>query len=267
MTSTDPYTIVWNVFGSGHESKGDDMWAVSTECDVMVCIDKAPVKIHMCHKICDGLKEPLGSIIMTDKVLNINLCTVATVDDKTHIDWVFKGTPDECNNSVFTTYGFHKDLQQHPCFINMTMDRNVTIKIVRSTRATIGLFSRSSLNDESIRSAVKAALTTKTHQLRERIKIMRTLDFEHITLPKKAVPVNVWKTVAFQIGQTMALLETDEVFSKYGVAQKYPSLTCYLRRDVDADLESLTEFKNKYLAKLDELVESKLLDLDTVEIL
>src|ERR1700733_13580904 len=79
----------WNIFGSPS----------STDCDVFIPIDKK-LKPLDASNLCLAHKQWLteNKAIDTDRELNVN---VGIIKDSI-ITWVYKGTPDETNNSIFT---------------------------------------------------------------------------------------------------------------------------------------------------------------------
>lgn len=58
------------------------------------------------------------------------------------ITQVFKGGPDEVNNGLFLTYGFHK--QDQPCPVTRLVMRNVPLKLMSACRKILARVSRSS---------------------------------------------------------------------------------------------------------------------------
>ena len=85
---------------------------------------------------------------------------------------------------------------------------------------------------------------------------MRTLGFRLLFLEQVPFDKLDWsngrktkldrlKTVAFQMGQTLALLENVEIYDKDVLAERYPSLAGYLRRS-NVGLEELHAFKKKF---------------------
>ena len=87
---------VYNVFGSGD----------SLDCDFMVFVDSIPA-IEDSKRLCAEYEKQLGEHLESSQEMNANL---AVVRDGVIVD-CFKGTPDEVNNSILTTYLKHNQEQ------------------------------------------------------------------------------------------------------------------------------------------------------------
>ena len=62
---------------------------------------------------------------------------------------------------------------------------------------------------------------------------------------------DVLKSIAFQIGQTLALDEGIELFTKMAIVSHFPTLSTYLYRESLGDYSSLFEVLQVFLSKLD----------------
>jgi hypothetical protein len=68
------------------------------------------------------------------------------------------------------------------------------------------------------------------------------------------------KTMSFQIGQTLALLDGTELYCKESIAKEYPGLEPYLKREVDADLQMLQFAKSTLVFCIKDLGMTKLFE-------
>jgi len=186
-----------------------------------------------------------------------SFCTSKTEDNANilviedgKVTWCFKGIEDECNNSLLMTYGLHD--QEFPCPIFETVKRNVDVKVIRTVRGLLSYFSRTEHRIE-----IKKALRSTDSDLK-----MDTLDLCQLSLDvdfKKASHIEVFKFFAFQMGQTKALIEGVELFSKSSVAERYPELTPYLYREninaiaIDSFFQS---FKLELRTYIDSMIDS-----------
>lgn len=59
---------------------------------------------------------------------------------------------------------------------------------------------------------------------------LKNVDCMNIIIAAPESIVEVWKKIAFQIGQTLALLEGEELFEKQLIVEKYPDLARFLTR-------------------------------------
>lgn len=178
----------------------------------------------------------------SDKCVNINLAVLANGI----ITWVLKGIIDETNNSVFCTYHFHR--QYHPLEIQRLTPRDIEKKIIRATRVIL-----SQLTKSERRHNVKNAL--KANQLYIRLDALKPICFEKFDFKQSEEDVTeTVKMIAFQLGQTMALVkENRELYTKMQVAEYEPRLKQYLMRESGCDLEVLTQVKNEYIAMIEQM--------------
>ncbi|AYV77953.1 MAG: hypothetical protein Edafosvirus3_31 [Edafosvirus sp.] len=235
--------IRWNVFGSKN----------SNDCDVMAFLNKEwfpdrkllpDESSKLSHCIC----AKLSTVIETKKVINVNL---GILSDEGVLIWVYKGTPDESGNSIFYTYEFHKQLQKYECLIKIPVKRNVQIKVIRALRMILSMISQT-----DVREIVKKALKENTVECR--LKTLRKINFEAIihNQKKKENIIQIHKTIAFQIGQTLALIEGKEIYSKMDVAELYPDLAIFVNREKyeQSHLIALTNMLNILLTIIEEKI-------------
>lgn len=83
-----------------------------------------------------------------------------------------------------------------------------------------------------------------------RMDLLRMIDFTNIQITKE--PVERFKNIAFQLGQTMSLMEGIEIYDKNDIYERYPILKPFLKREVlvTSDLENLNEFVKMFLDKI-----------------
>ncbi len=206
----------------------------SLDKDVYVIISNS-LPMKEAKKVCDSFKE-----------FNANLITVKDGV----VDWVYKGTKDECNNSILATYTFHK--QEFPCPITHSMERVYAQKMLRTVRGLLSYVSRTEL-----RETIKAALVTQ--DMNQKIDALKQINLNTITDFEKSPIIETYKFYAFQMGQTLALLQDNvELFTKNSVAQYYPELSIYLERKESSPqalqlfLEKFTDFVSNSYKPVDE---------------
>lgn len=193
----------------------------SLDHDVYVIIPQS-LPMKEAKKLCDSFKE-----------FNANLITV----NNGMVDWVYKGTKDECNNSILATYHLHK--QEHDCPISQPMPRSYAQKMIRTVRGLLSYVSRTELRD-----TIKAALVSPN--MNEKIEALRKINLNEIKDFEKSNITDTYKFYAFQMGQTLALLQDNiELFTKNSVAQYYPELSHYLARK-ESSAENLQKFLEKF---------------------
>lgn len=191
--------------------------ADSTDIDVVYVIDALPDAAE-CKKFCSEKDE------------NRNLMTVADGI----VTACYKGTPDELNNSLMRTYSLHE--QTSPLIVTREVERIVPIKIVRAMRIILSHLSRSQFRPE-IKEALRGSWRLRMRVLLTIISRMEEIDFS--VLNKNMTDEDIKKVIAFQTGQTLALLNGRELYTKREIADEYPELEPFLYRKPDADMWDL----------------------------
>lgn len=194
----------------------------SLDLDAYVIIP-SPLSLQDSKRLCESFKG-----------INANLLCV----EDGIVVWNYKGTIDECNNSILATYHLHE--QTFPIPVEHKVQRSYALKLIRTIRGILSYVSRTELREE-----VKKALSS--YDLAFKISIMQQIDFGKITDFGKSSVIETYKFMAFQLGQTLALLEDNkELFTKNAVAEYYPDLAVYLRRE-ESDCSSLQSFYTRFV--------------------
>ncbi len=185
----------------------------------------------------------------TDKKVNANL---AVVQDGIVLD-CFKGIKDELNNSLYETYYLH--VQPYESLVTKMVDRDVDLKMIRCARTVVSYFTRTHL-----RTAAKEALGS---DFESKINFLKTIKLNQFTdFGKHGTPIEIYKSIAFQLGQTLALMDDLEVFTKESIAIAYPTLEPYLQRKpvsvfkLQEALEYFVKLSVAYLPKMVKTVEN-----------
>jgi hypothetical protein len=230
-----PTYLDFQVFGSRSSIDYDVMVRVShigntAESHARIKEINAELKNFFPHNGGDGRK------------VNANLCVVKDG----LITEVFKGTPDECNNSLYFTYGNHKQYRNDGPLVTGLYDRSLQeyrhLKLKRCYRFILSFYSRTYMREE-----VKAALRGN---FALRLGVLQSINFNNpvfrVFPGKKDDPIDTYKVIAFQLAQTLALFGNFEVFTKEDAEKAYPDLGPYLWRKPVSDHCVL----NKYLRLL-----------------
>lgn len=189
------------IYGSGN----------SVDVDILYVVDKLPETIKECKDFCDEYKKE-------NENLNIGVITNGVLSE------CFKGTIDELNNSIYHTYNLHS--QDDRLMVERTVERDVFLKIIRAIRSILSHFSRSQLRP-TIKKALKGSWEDRLSALRD---IANEDSFDFDSLNNNMTKYDILKLVAFQIGQTKALIAGKELYTKDDVANRYPTLKSYLER-------------------------------------
>jgi hypothetical protein len=181
----------------------------------------------------EACREYCRSIAVGERRENRNL---AVVQDGVVVD-CFKGLPDELNNAVFSTYSLHPQEMANP--IVQRVRRMVPLKAVRAVRIILSMLSRT-----TERSQIKAAL--QSYNQEQRVETLRQIDFADAALDTESL-----KSIAFQLGQILALIDGIECYTKSEIMGLFPELAPFLRREPEADASVL----NRLTAMLHKAVE------------
>ena len=217
----------------------------NADYDVMVFIDKIPSiedSKQLTHKLDDFYYMFFSDNDLPMKKVNSNLAVL----NNDVIVQVYKGTSEECNNSCYLTYKNHK--QFHPNQISHLVKRDVDLKVMRTARVILSFLSRT-----DIRMQVKTALQ---HNFIEKIKLIDTIDltnFDENNFGKNIEWIEYLKVSAFQFGQTIALMDGIELYTKEEIASQYVDLKGMLYRQSE-NLETLEKYKKIFVEKSKKLI-------------
>lgn len=193
----------------------------SLDIDAYIIIPKE-ISFKEAKAMCDSHKE-----------INANLLVI----EEGKVVWSYKGTIDECNNSILATYHLHE--QNYACPIVEPVERDYGLKMLRTIRGLLSYTSRT-----QYRVDVKKALVSEN--LDFKLQVLENINLNEIESFEKSSVIETYKFFAFQMGQTLALLQDNvELFTKNSVAQYYPELAPYLERKETLPValqEFLTQF-------------------------
>ena len=193
----------------------------STDLDVLYITDEIPDHIQ-CKSFCDE-----------DPAENRNLA----VTRDGIVVWCYKGFPDEVNNAVQATYPLHE--QEDRLLIERSVSRDVPVKLLSVLRKVIMELRHTTLRRQA-RAALKGDYTGK-------IELLETTDLRTLewTVPEKE-QIERRKSMAFQLGQAMALGQGVEIYTKKEIAECYAILEPYLYRKT-CSIDDLEQVKKKFL--------------------
>jgi hypothetical protein len=200
----------------------------SLDIDVFYVFDKLP-SYKECYDFCSNKEENRNIIVIKDGFV---------VD-------CFKGTVDEIQNSLLSTYHLHK--QDFDLIINSKVKRNIPLKIIRVIRCILSYFSRTVFKEQ-----VKKAL--KSTSLKEKINIIKILDFDIVNeFGKNGSKEDIYKTISFQIGQVLGLLNGKEFYTKQDVSNEYKELEKYLYRNKNSDIKDLKKYISLFIEEIEKI--------------
>lgn len=196
--------------------------ADSTDNDILEFVTLS-IPLHECKQIAH--EEKL-------KGVDINFATTKNGI----IDWCFKGTVDELNNCILDTYHLHEQDYDSP--VTERAERDIGIKALRAIR---GILSYSSSTE--MRPMIKNALrSTSIIEKLNTVKYLCSKDYESsfqafIFQNPKTSTIDLFKFLAVQIVQTMALIDGTELYTKQGyneyMQDKYPEFSRIVIKAID----------------------------------
>ena len=201
----------------------------SVDKDIVYILEEKP-DFNKCKMFCATLEG------------NPNL---AVIEDG-HVVWCYKGSKDELNNSLFRTIPLHSENGENP--IVGTVERDVCLKVIRAVRGILSHISRSQYR-EKIKSALGGSFEEKLQTI-EDIDI-KMIDFD--SMNKNMSGADILKLYAFQIGQTLALIDGVELYTKKEIGDFFPSLRMYLFREKSPNLTPLKIMLKTFVTKIREL--------------
>lgn len=218
--------IPYQIFGS---ASSEDLDVVFFVAELGSIADNgSAAKIHAAR---------LAVELNASKPVNANLAIVGAG----HLTAVYKGSVDELNNALYDTYALHK--QVYPLQITEVLPRDVELKIIRCTRTVLSYFSRSEW-----RASVKKALSG---DIGDKMACLRQLDVSRYGEEVNGIPkAQFFKTVAFQMGQTLALMDGCECYTKEAIADRFPELAPYLFREAGADTKDLQRVWDRFVERV-----------------
>ena len=204
----------------------------STDTDVVYVVDELPSPDD-CKKFCSADSEENRNLIVVRNSVVVEC---------------YKGTPDEINNSLLRTYSLHE--QGDALVVERIVERVVPIKIVRAVRIILSHLSRSSMRP-MIKSALRGSWNERLSALKEVIAHFNEIDFS--VLNKNMSREDILKVIAFQTGQTLALLNETELYTKAEITEEYCVLKQFLYRSDNSDVAELADMLKKLLAEIEKL--------------
>lgn len=241
--------IKYQIFGS----------VSSIDYDVLVFVDSLGTiqeNHDTVHRFNDELDKLFADMGMPAKKMNANL---GVLEDGMVVK-VFKGYPFEVNNSLFTTYGNHRQTVENQVTREYELTDDIKhYKLKRCFRFLLSFYSRVPEWRTDIKSALRGNLVERTDCV-EKINL-----FTHTEFPGKNESVtDIYKTFAFQLAQTYMLIRDTEVYSKEDVIKHLPRLESSLMRKgtgiaemsmMHGLLNSLIEYSRTEMKKMKSLDE------------
>ena len=211
--------------------------ADSLDYDVVFIIEKMPETIVEKLALSKMLSAQLLEKYPT-KTINANLA----VCEKGQITQVYKGTADELNNAILRTYHLHQ--QDFDIQIINVVKRDIHLKMIRCLRMLLSFVSKT-----QYRTIVKQALKQDIYV---KIEALKRIDFNTVEdFGKGSNALDLKKSIAFQLGQTLALHNQMELYTKQEIIDCFPELKPFLMRLPNTEMETIQQFINQFIAVIE----------------
>jgi hypothetical protein len=159
-----------------------------------------------------------------------------------------KGAADSANNSLYYTFKYHDQIFDFP--LVSSVNRNLPLATVKCVNACL-LWCKGNNRDEEYRDRLRPIL--RSGNWFDCVNLLPTLTFETPFTNNNAENRNIYKSLAFNIGQTIALFNSKEIYTKGGMGEYHPTLIPLLKRETCNPHEALHE----KLIKLHELINAQ----------
>lgn len=236
MKNTFPYS--YYIYGSGD----------STDKDVIIIVPKEDMP--------ETQEERKNKVYFLLKEYNLNWnATLAVIENGKISDTIFtKSWIDSLNNALLETYSFHQ--QDYPLLITEKHIRNKTLAIYKAVRTVLTMLTRTQYRTQ-IRPIIKGI-----HDFNLKLDALSKIDFVSFSEfnQKNTRDSDIWKIIAFYVGQNIALIENDiEIYTKKKFVNHYPDLDVFIYRKTITlkDKIILQEYVNHWLKLIQNFGEFK----------
>lgn len=202
----------------------------SLDMDIMY-IFGSMASVNDCKTAASALKFHLGN-----KYTDPNICT----SSRGFITGCYKGSIDEVNNMLYSTYGLH--VQSHENIVTRVVPRLIYEKESRVLRGILSHLSRT-----KHRARIKEALGNNQKSL-EVFSEVKLSDISDLNKNNSNL-INFYKFFATQYGQLIGLYDKADLFTKSAISTKYPELKKLLYRE-KFELGLLDELKDNLIARI-----------------
>lgn len=214
----------------------------STDTDVMIEIPKTLMPSHQ-HE-----RKALVKSFEQQLDLAWN-ATLIVIKDGYIADTIYpKAWIDSLNNSLWHTYSLHQ--QAYPIPIKGVLNRNYLLAIYKAVRTSLTMLTRT-----QYRAFIKPYLKG-IHPFQKKLDALHCVDFHAISAfnQKNTSDATAWKTIAFYVGQNIALLAHDiQVFTKKHLVDLYPDLSriIYRKQLSKVDIDALTHYWKHWIGLIE----------------
>ncbi|KFF05407.1 hypothetical protein [Flavobacterium reichenbachii] len=213
----------------------------STDQDVIIIIPK--------EEMPETQEERKNKVLFLLKEYNLNWnATFAVIENGKITDTIYtKSWIDSLNNALLETYFLHA--QKHELLVREKHVRNKTLAIYKAVRTVLTLLTRTEYRTQ-IRPILKGI-----HDFNLKLEALCKVDFTAVSEfnQKNTADADIWKIIAFYVGQNIALIENDiEIYTKKNLVKTFPDLEPFIyRKEITATEKIvLQQYINRWLKLL-----------------
>ncbi|MNJ83890.1 hypothetical protein D3C87_13190 [compost metagenome] len=137
-----------------------------------------------------------------------------------------KGSPDSVNNSLYETYHLHE--QKYPFPLKTKVQRNISLAIEKCLVVIFTFYKKT--NHSEFYKLIPKGIKNGEVNLEDRLLFLEKIDFNVLPYEEDIKNKNAFKSLAFQIGQTISLLDGIEIYTKQKLIAHHPDLEVIIKR-------------------------------------
>jgi len=212
----------------------------STDQDVIIIVPKEDMP--------ETQEDRKNKVFFLLKEYNLNWnATLAVIENGIISDTIFtKSWIDSLNNALLETYSLHQ--QEYELSVTKKQIRNKTLAIYKAVRTVLTMLTRTEYRTQ-IRPIIKGI-----HDFNLKLEILDKIDFLSLSEfhQKNTRDEDIWKIIAFYVGQNIALIENDiEIYTKKNFVSHFNDLDAFIyRKKISAENKMILQKYIKHWLKL-----------------
>lgn len=183
------------------------------------------------------------------KEWNIGLITIN--DDRIVKTMPKKGTPDAVHNSLYYTYKHHRGRQVYELPLKAPVTRHLLLAIdgcIKNLLVTVGTSDLKEFYKKNFRKAMRSGIWS------DRLDLLLKWPYYELYYEDPSKCIAIYKSLAFDVGQTLSLLDGVELYTKSEVINAHPELADIIGRkscDLSSTLKPKIEELYQRIKELD----------------
>ncbi|MBX7243057.1 MAG: hypothetical protein K1X92_15040 [Bacteroidia bacterium] len=172
-------------------------------------------------------------------------CILAVIENGYISDTIYPKTwIDSLNNALLETYSLHEQYFSNP--VCGKMPRNRLLAIYKTLRTIMSVLTRTHLR------GIIRPVVNGVHPFEDKMEAVSRVFLPEITdfHQRNMLNTDIWKTIAFYIGQNLSLITSGiEIYTKKDLLKYHPSLASFILRKplLEEDKYVLQDYLEKWL--------------------